>query len=76
MKTAKEYKDSLRDRKIKVYLKGELETPRACRFLKKNAPFQQWKGAVFFRCQRCSIPAQRGHVVSAFRLAEVEVVAR
>ena len=24
MKTAKEYKDSLRDRKIKVYLKGEL----------------------------------------------------
>lgn len=36
-------------------------------FWKKNAPFQQWKGAVFFpRCQRCSIPAQRGHVVSAF----------
>ncbi|MFR6058466.1 MAG: branched-chain amino acid transport system II carrier protein [Evtepia gabavorous] len=45
-------------------------------FFEKNAPFQQWKGAVFFRCQRCSIPAQRGHVVSAFRLAEVEVVAR
>ena len=28
MKTAKEYKDSLRDRKIKVYLKGELLDPK------------------------------------------------
>ena len=28
MKTAKEYKDSLRARKIKVYLKGELLDPK------------------------------------------------
>ena len=28
MKTAKEYKDSLRDRNIKVYLKGELLDPK------------------------------------------------
>ena len=28
MKTAREYKDSLRDRNIKVYLKGELLDPK------------------------------------------------
>ena len=28
MKTAQEYKDSLRERKIRVYIKGELQDPK------------------------------------------------
>ena len=42
----------------------------------KKPPLSSSGRGGFFRCQRCSIPAQGGHVVSAFRLAEVEVVAR